>query len=53
MDDERAPHVRRPLRFRNNWLFGETAGQPLFIVETLKALVDRELLVAEPIPGEA
>src|SRR5579859_5051397 len=35
------------------WLFSETAGQPLFIVETLKALLDRGVLVAETGPGGA
>jgi DNA-binding SARP family transcriptional activator/tetratricopeptide (TPR) repeat protein len=37
----------------SRWLFGETAGQPLFIIETLKALLDRGLLVAEPMPDGA
>jgi predicted ATPase len=30
------------------WLFAETGGQPLYLVETLKVLLDRGVLLADP-----
>ena len=30
------------------WLYAETGGQPLFVVETLRALLEREALVPRP-----
>ncbi|MCI0397743.1 MAG: hypothetical protein L0322_22790, partial [Chloroflexi bacterium] len=33
------------------WLFRETGGQPFFMVETLKTLLERQLLVTQPNGG--
>jgi DNA-binding SARP family transcriptional activator len=34
-----------PLRVLAQWLFAETGGQPLFLVETIRALLERRVLV--------
>jgi predicted ATPase len=39
LEAERAQDAERLTQF-SEWIFAETAGQPLFLTETLKALVD-------------
>jgi DNA-binding SARP family transcriptional activator/tetratricopeptide (TPR) repeat protein len=35
------------------WLHAETGGQPLFVVETIRSLLEREVLVPRPTSGPA
>jgi len=39
-------HVSEAARQFNHWVFAETGGQPLYLVETLKTLLERNLLAA-------
>jgi len=46
-----APRAAHGLDAFAGWLFAETSGQPFFIVETLKALLQQEVLRLQPSPG--
>lgn len=44
-------HERAPFPLFSSWLFGETGGQPLYVIETLKVLIDRGVLAPEADPA--
>ncbi len=43
-----SPNTPSPIHEFSEWLFRETGGQPFFMTETLKELIERRLLVVRP-----